>query len=230
MQVIAATRPRVAPIVFDGSMSVTAHGKRLGRPPRSENQRALILASAARLFATKGYENCTIAEVAQAMNISKAAVYHYFRTKREIYEEIIVVTLRSLSEYVDQAVGEKAAASEQLKTFMTAHARFFETHYWGFTSMLAALGGIASPATHDDVIEIRDRHEQRLRSVIAKGIDSGEFRVTDTETTARAVLSMLNWMVRWFRPGGPKCAEEFANDYYRLVFDGIKNRDPGSQE
>jgi hypothetical protein len=33
---------------------------------------------------------------------------------------------------------------------------------------------------------------------------------------------MLNWMVRWFRPGGPMRAEEVARGYYDLILRGLE--------
>ena len=39
--------------------------------------------------------------------------------------------------------------------------------------------------------------------------------------TGRAVLSLLSWMTRWFRPTGRKSAEEIALDYYDLIVKGL---------
>ncbi|SUV86685.1 TetR family transcriptional regulator [Bordetella pertussis] len=40
--------------------------------------------------------------------------------------------------------------------------------------------------------------------------------------TGRAVLSMLNWMVRWYKPGQGDSAEQIADGYYDLLFNGLR--------
>jgi hypothetical protein len=36
---------------------------------------------------------------------------------------------------------------------------------------------------------------------------------------------MLNWMVRWFKPGGGRKAEEFAMQYFNLLLPGLRRTD-----
>ena len=74
-----------------------------------------------------------------------------------------------------------------------------------------------------DPQKLRDAHEQALRQVIAEGIAQGAFRPVDIDTTSRAVLSMLNWMVRWFKPGKGRRAASFAQDYCDLMLGGLRN-------
>jgi AcrR family transcriptional regulator len=62
-------------------MSETAT-RSVGRPPKMEAPRERILAEATRLFSRAGYEATSLQEVAAAVGITKAAVYHYFPTKQ----------------------------------------------------------------------------------------------------------------------------------------------------
>ena len=62
----------------------------LGRPPLHDNQRERVIACAAELFAREGFENVGMSRLADAVGISKAGVYHYFRAKREILDTIVV--------------------------------------------------------------------------------------------------------------------------------------------
>jgi hypothetical protein len=44
----------------------------------------------------------------------------------------------------------------------------------------------------------------------------------DVQVTARAALSMLNWMARWFKPGKGRRASSFAREYCDLLLGGLR--------
>ncbi len=205
------------------SGSIEAKPKRQGRPPTIENARDRILDDAARLFARDGYDGTSLSELATSVGVTKAAIYHYFPNKKEIYEAIIVRTLEGLRRHVSQAAAGAPGPEEALARFMTAHADFFEEHYDGFLTMLVGYGGMENVVMIAEAQKLRDEHEQALRHIIADGIAKGAFRAVDIDVTSRAVLSMLNWMVRWFKPGKGRRAASFACDYYDLMFGGLRS-------
>ncbi|CAN7683395.1 TetR/AcrR family transcriptional regulator [Rhizobium sp. LjRoot30] len=66
----------------------SAPARRQGRPPTMENARERILDVAAELFARDGYEKASLGNLADSVGITKAAIYHYYPNKKEIYEAI----------------------------------------------------------------------------------------------------------------------------------------------
>ncbi len=196
--------------------------KRQGRPPTIPNARDRILEDAAHLFARDGYDGTSLSELAASVGVTKAAIYHYFPNKQEIYEAIIVRTLQGLRRHVSQATAEASDPKEALACFMTAHADFFEDHYDGFLTMLVGYGGMENVVMIAEAQKLRDEHEQALRQIIADGVAKGAFRAVDIDVTSRAVLSMLNWMVRWFKPGKGRRAASFAQDYCDLMLGGLR--------
>jgi len=180
-----------------------------------------ILAEAARLFADSGYENSAMADVAARLGMSKAAIYHYFRTKQDIYDAIIIETLGALGQAVTDAVAAAEGPAARLRAFMLAHARYLEAHHAKFVAMLIGYSGM-SPVYRDDAARLRDDYEQLLRGLIAEGVEQGVFRALDQAATGRAILSMLNWMARWYKPGQGQTAESVADGYYDLLLGGLR--------
>lgn len=201
--------------------SEQAGKKRLGRPPATENPRERILDAAASLFAARGYETSSLGDLAAAMKVSKAAIYHYFSTKQDIYDAIILRTLEGLEEEVERAVAAEPAPPARLRAFMLAHARYFERHRSGFIVMLVGFSGMTTSEFKDEAMQLRDAYERLLRTIIAAGVADGSFRDVKVDTTTRAVLSLLNWMVRWFKPGAGMSAEQVALDYHDLLVKGM---------
>ena len=63
----------------------------------AEERRAQILRVAAQLFSERNYDAVSTAEVAKAAGVARGLVNHYFRTKRELYVEVV----RSMLEVPD---------------------------------------------------------------------------------------------------------------------------------
>ncbi|MBW1683006.1 MAG: helix-turn-helix transcriptional regulator, partial [Deltaproteobacteria bacterium] len=60
------------------------------RQVRFLEKRQQILDSAARLFSQKGYEKASLEEIAARLKLTKASLYHYVRSKKEILFHIQV--------------------------------------------------------------------------------------------------------------------------------------------
>lgn len=180
-----------------------------------------ILREAAHIFAEKGYEGASMRDLAQALGLSKAALYHHFRSKEAILYQI---SLLALSELV--ARGERAIEEEDprkaLLLFMEGHARYLEENRPFFVAMLQGLASL-SPPHREETVRLRDRYEASLRRILQRGVEQGVFRPVDLALAGRAVLSLLNWMIRWFKPGGPMRVEEVAREYWDLVLRGLQD-------
>ena len=185
-----------------------------------------ILAVAAQLFAQEGFETVAVRNIAEAVGLSKATLYHYFKDKDEIYARIVIDTLEKICRYVEERVAEGKTNRERLTIFMEATATFFEENIWTATAMLLGLGGLNQPHQRETAAAWRDRHELNLRKIIQAGIDAKEFRPVNPAVAGRAILSTLNWMGRWYKPDGPTRARDFALEYADLFLDGLNNSSP----
>jgi len=194
-----------------------------GRPPKMVAPRETILEQAAHLFSQAGYEATSLQEVAAAVGITKAAIYHYFPTKQVLYETIIMDLLSRLEIYVSQESANETTGPARLMAIMRAHARFFEANYAAFVTLLHGVSGLSRQVSEQERV-VRDRYEAMLRSALREAHNKGELQVVDVPATAIAVLSMMNWMSRWYKPGGSRRAEDFATEFFILIHDGLRPR------
>jgi len=130
-------------------------------------------------------------------------------------------TLERLVATLQAAVSSAEAPDDQLRSYMGAYARFLEENFWAFTTMTIGFGGIQRDNQRSRAIQLRKQAREILREIIRAGTKTGLFRKTDVSTTAVAIHSMLNWMLRWYNRRGPKRAVEFAADFAELTIQGI---------
>lgn len=197
----------------------------VGRPPTIDSARTTILAHATRLFAEHGFEQTTLQEVGSSVGLSKAAVYHYFESKQDMYDEIVVGLLDGLFSHVKKAVSGAPIGEDTIAIFMRAHAAYFEENLEGFVTLFHGVGGLQAQQRSARQIKIRDKYEKLLRDLLAQAAASGRLRIDDVALTAKGILSMLNWMSRWYKPGGRQSAVEIAEQYYLILYRGLRTSD-----
>src|SRR5207244_9108696 len=70
--------------------------------PRRELVRQELLTKAAEVFEKKGFGQATILDVAQAMQLSRSSLYHYFKSKEEILEALVKKNTEAAAEKLEQ--------------------------------------------------------------------------------------------------------------------------------
>lgn len=177
--------------------------------------------AASDLFAQGGYAETSLMDIASAVGVSKAAIYHYFATKQVLFDAIVVDLLQRLHDHVEAALPpDTAGAASRLRAAMRGHAEFFENNYTEYVTLLQGFGGLNRTVSSQE-LAIRNQYEGMFRAIIAQGIATGELRTSNAPVAARAALSMLNWMTRWFDPKGERRAVDFAEDYFDILAHGI---------
>ena len=148
------------------------------REQQKEARRVAIIEAALEEFTSQGFTATKLEDVAVRAGIGKGTIYLYFNSKEDLFEEVVRRTLlpdrKLLSTYVTDFEGTTAE-------LLTNHFRFmysFMQHEKVPPLIAKVLGEIArfpqlSQFFYDEMIS----HSQAmLESIIARGIQSGEFR------------------------------------------------------
>jgi TetR/AcrR family transcriptional regulator len=198
--------------------------RRSQRGRRSEHSAATrveILKSAAAAFRKLGYHGATVEQIAAALHMKKGNLYYYFRNKEEILFACHEYSHDRLQELLDKVVRSTAPADEKLRRLInsTVHVILDELHGTALLLDLEAL----SPAHLKAVIVRRDRFDRGMRMILEEGIATGAFVSGDPKLVAFAMLGAVNWIARWFNPGGPASSEEIATRFADYLIAGLRS-------
>lgn len=191
-------------------------GSSEGNPRAAE-----ILREAAKLFAANGYDGTSMQDIAVAVGIKKASIYHFFADKAQIHSTIVVASIERLAALVEERQRGSRTAAEKVEAFARAHAQHISENAPFYFTAALGYNEIKDPDAKAKVQRMRDGYEETLRAFIRAGIAAGEFRELDVKLAARAIISCLNWMARWWRPNGPETAETIASNYIGLIIRGF---------
>ena len=89
-----------------------------------KNLKEKILQKAGELFSDSGFSGTSMRDIANSLNITKAALYYHFKNKREIYLETIQKSFEALLEKLDSPIKLKAGFEERFRALLTAYLEF----------------------------------------------------------------------------------------------------------
>lgn len=91
-----------------------------GESRRAPSRREEIVLEAARLFAERGYEGTSMADVADRVGLRKASLFHHFASKDELYEAALGTLIGSLSGAVFTAASAEGSFLDRLDALSEA--------------------------------------------------------------------------------------------------------------
>ena len=194
--------------------------------------RAHVLEAAAAAFVERGYAATTLDDVAALLGTTKGQIYHYYRSKMDLYFDVVVGAFFM----VDEKTGPIAAlpglsATERLRRVAETHALVIMSNFSFQRVALEAMQHqlIDQLSPRQDramtrILHFRDEYERLIIGLISDGVASGEFGVPSVEFSAKAVLGSLNWLTVWFDPKRTSKPEEridIAQRVARFVVTGL---------
>ncbi|HEY8703944.1 MAG TPA: TetR/AcrR family transcriptional regulator [Gaiellaceae bacterium] len=174
---------------------------------------------AARLFAERGYQGTSLADLAEALGVQKASLYHHIASKEDLLWEVAWEGAEAFHAGLD-GVPSDAPAAERIRLALRAH--------------LAVVGQQLDVATvfvrewrhlegdrRDRFVAERRRYEVRIRELFRAGVEESQLRTDlDVATAALLFLSAANWAYTWLRPGSG--TDELADRLYAALLDGMR--------
>jgi AcrR family transcriptional regulator len=174
---------------------------------------------AARLFAERGYQGTSLADLAAALGVQKPSLYHHIESKEDLLWDVAQEGAAAFHAALD-AVPARDRPAERIREALRAH--------------LAVVGGQLDVATvfvrewrfltgerREQFVAERRRYEERIRELFREGVEGSELRTDlDVATAALLFLSAANWAYTWLRPGAD--TDELADRLYAVLLDGMR--------
>lgn len=187
-------------------------------------RREELLRIAADLFATKGFRNTTVRDIADAAGILSGSLYHHFDSKESMVDELMRTFQAELFAAYDEILASSDDARTKLEravrlSFDTIERRGAEVAI--FQNEAATLGQLE----RFDYLAERNRQSRDVWvSLLTEGVRTGALRPDlDITLTYRFIRDTVWVAVRWFRPGGPHTTTQVADQYLTILLDGISH-------
>lgn len=194
------------------------------RPDVSEERKDQILDAATEVFSRKGFQQARMDDIAEESQLSKGALYWYFKSK----DEIIIAILDRLFQHefkdLEKLRDEPLSASESLWIFTERVIQDMKR----MLGMIPIAYEFVALASRSKVVQeaIRryfNRYLTILVPIIERGIASGEFRELDATEAALAAGAICEGTVLlWVYDRTLVEPERHIRSGIRLLLEGLQ--------
>ncbi len=166
------------------------------RPDVSQKRTAQILDAATVVFARSGVHQSSMDDIAREVGLSKGSLYVYFESKDDIIaaiqERLLNVDLKALQ----SLLAAPGPASRRLLLLTRRMAKEVErmSPMLSITYELYAVA-VRSESFRQAYEEYFKAHREIVADLIRQGIEGGEFRDTDAQEAAIAVLAVYQGLI-----------------------------------
>lgn len=193
------------------------------------DRREAIRTEAARLFARAGVGDASLSEIAEAVGIRKASLYHFFPSKQDLVMEVLRPVLEEPYQKLQQIASSQTDLMDRFSDGASALGALFEEQPERMEILVR--GRLERQLSDQHMEEIRSwkaAYTNLWRGLIAEGVRSGAFRQCDDKIAAFALIGALNWMYAWFTPSSPLTGAEVARQITEYFLRGLLAApDPG---
>ena len=186
-----------------------------------DDKRKALLAVAARLFAARGFDRTSTADIAAKAGVAKALLYHYYPSKSALLYDIIREHLAYVADALAAADDPSAPPERHLYQLVRATLIAYRDADALHKVQLNELGKLGENEQREvrslerEIVEIMARAVRRVNPRLFGG-DSSLLK-----PATMSLFGVMNWAYLWFRDGGKLSREDYARFATRLFIDGV---------
>jgi AcrR family transcriptional regulator len=191
-----------------------------GRHPGYDEQREMILARAAALFARGGYPGTSMNQVAEACGLSKATLYHYYRDKYELLVSIAETHVTRLQGVVADALAEDAAPQGQMRALIRRLVEEYasaQNEHRVLTEDVKFL----EPADRERVLR-KEREVVAAFAQVVATLRPDLKQAALSKPLTMLLFGMVNWLFTWMKPEGTLAYGDLAPVVTDLFLGGLQ--------
>ena len=185
-----------------------------------DGKREAILRTAVQLFLERSYGRTSLNDIADKLNITKPALYHYFRNKDEILLECYRWGCILIREALDEIAARRGSGLDKVSAFITTYTEVITIDFG--RAVIRLDDGELSPEARAEVRSYKREIDRRLRSFLQEGIEDGSITPCDPKLAAFSIAGAINWICMWYQPKGGLSPEQIASSFATTLTNGLR--------
>jgi len=189
------------------------------RKRKPDGKRVAVLHTAVRMFLERSYGRTSMDDVATQLNITKPALYHYFRNKEEILVEIYRLGTDLIDEMLDSIEADEKPGLDKVADFIAGYIQIVTGDFG--RAVIRLDDGELSKAGRKLVRGRKREIDHRLRAIIEGGIRDGSIASCDAKIASFILAGAIHGMADWYDPAGPLKLNAITIQYARILTAGL---------
>lgn len=185
-----------------------------------EAKRLSILSAAAKIFNERGFHNTAMADVADALGVSKPFLYYYLKDKEDILAECSRAATVQLHTMLDEVRKADVSGWRKIEMAFRGYAEVMTTDF-GICLIRSTAPGSLPSARREKLWAGRRRLNREIEVFIAQGIADGSIRSCDPKALSFALFGAFNWITFWYQSNGAMQPAAIADTFLDIFARGV---------
>jgi AcrR family transcriptional regulator len=185
-------------------------------PLTEPDRMAEIYGVAAQIFFEKGYDAASMNDIAEAVGLTKAGLYHYISGKEALLFAIMNYGMELVASEVMAPARAAASAEQRLRTLIACHAGLIIEKAQAITIVVDELAGL-TPGHRRQITQRKRIYYEFVRDTLAELKAEGKLQDVDPAVAAFSLLGMLLWLSRWYHPDGRLTPEQVVEEISKIA-------------
>ena len=189
------------------------------------DRRAAILAAAGRLFAQQGVAATSVREIAHEVGILSGSLYHHFRSKDDLVEELVLTYLDDIVAHYEAVLAEGRPPVAALEGLVRASLDAVQRHPHATEIYQNDAAHLRRLPRGEEITAAGRRVPEIWLDVIEQGIAAGQLRDDIPPRIFYNLLRDALWRtVQWFDPERGHGWSELGDDVLAVYLEGFAVR------
>jgi AcrR family transcriptional regulator len=174
------------------------------------------------MFAERGLKTTTVRDIADAAGILSGSLYHHFDSKESMVDEILRSFLDELFGEYEAIVAQQLPPRERFEAIVVASFQALDRNHAAVAIYQNEARLLADQPRFGYIRERLAEFKTMWHDLLREGVRDGSFTPDLDIDLAYRFFRETVWVgVRWYRPGGSTAIGDVAQQYLRIVLDGI---------
>lgn len=182
-----------------------------------------IVNAAAKLFRQKGYASSSVRDIAAALNIEAASLYHHIKNKEEILDIICFDMASRFLAAIAEVNDIYFNAEEKLRKAILHHVEIITEDIDKSAVFLREWRSLPSNSLQDFTL-LRNQYETEFTRIVENGMEEDVFEAVDKKFAVLSILSSVNWINEWYQADGKMKPHEIAQRISDFVMGGLRKK------
>jgi len=174
-----------------------------------DSKRSAIMKQAATLFADKGFNGASIADLSKACGVSKSLIYHYYAAKEDILYGVMNAHIEDLISMVDTAELSSDDPRENFTTLTKAILACYAGAEDEQKVLLYELNNL-KPEQRREIVTKQRAIITNFETVYSEIFPELKDKPSLLRSKIMLFFGMINWTHTWFNPDGTIGRDELA--------------------
>ncbi|MFV9646947.1 MAG: TetR/AcrR family transcriptional regulator, partial [Desulfobacterales bacterium] len=192
--------------------------------PSDSEKKEKIISAATSLFSRFGLEKTTMEDIAKAAKKGKSSLYYYFKSKEEVFAEVIKKEIAGLKTAIIEAIEKEDDPYNKFRKFVDSRLNYLNEKADQYTNVKD------EHLKHYEFVEnltadYSNWEISTIKNIVEYGRDKGLFEVTDLDSISQALFFALKgleypWAINLTRKEIEKSVEALVD----VLLRGISKR------